>query len=100
MTERHPAPAGRLFRVLLPDGSTLAHGVLEAASAGAISLLAAALPARPALLVPLPPHPLAGRLFPFKVERCVALPGGCASVAGALDPPISDEDARALAGPG
>jgi hypothetical protein len=36
------APTSRLFRVLLPGGSTVAHGVLEAAPAGAVRLLAAA----------------------------------------------------------
>jgi hypothetical protein len=89
-------PAGLLFRVLLPGGSTVAHGVLEAASAGGLRLLAArACPVGPAVLLPLAPHPLAGRLFPFKVESCAALPGGCAVISGAFDPPIRDDEAGA-----
>jgi len=95
---RYPAATGRLFRIESPDGATLAHGVLENASATGVRLLTArACMPGPAVLVPLPPHALAGRRFPFKVERVSAQGGGGASIAGPFEPPISDGEARALA---
>jgi hypothetical protein len=81
-----------------PDGAMLALGVLDDVSAGGVRLLTARpCPLGPAMLEPLPPHPLAGRKFPFKVERSAALPGGCALVGGPFTPPITDGEARALA---
>jgi len=102
MTERRAAPRypgrGRLFHVLAPDGTSLAYAVLEDVSALGVRLLAArpCMPV-PAVLVPMPPHALAGRRFPFKIERTSALGGGGASLAGPFDSPITDVEARALA---
>jgi hypothetical protein len=97
-TPRHAASHSRLFHVLSPDGATLAHGVLEDVSAGGLRLLAARpCPLGPAVLVPIPPHPLAGRQFPFRAERSGLVAGGGARVAGPFDPPITDAEARALA---
>jgi hypothetical protein len=97
-TPRHAALPGRLFHVLAPDGTTLAHGVLEDASAGGVRILVARpCPLGPAVLEPMPPHPLAGRQFPFRAVRSGPVGGGGAHVAGPFDPPISDAEARALA---
>jgi hypothetical protein len=97
----HPAPTSRLFRVEAPSGATAAYAVLEEASATGVRLLAGRpCSPGPAILVPLSPHPLAGRRFPFRVARSSAHGGGDCTVAGRFDPPITDEEARALAGVG
>jgi hypothetical protein len=101
-TERRAAPRStprdRLFQVLAPSGLLWAHGVVDDVSAVGVRLVAALpCPLGPAVLVPLVPHPLAGRQFPFRIERCVPLPGDCAFVAGPFDPPLTDAEARALA---
>jgi hypothetical protein len=102
MVERRAAPRytppDRLFQVLAPGGAPWAHGVVDDVSALGVRLVAAVpCPLGPAVLVPLAPHPLAGRTFPFRIQRCVPVPGGCAFVAGPFDPPLTDQEARALA---
>jgi hypothetical protein len=95
---RHRAEGGRAFRVEAPDGRALAYAALEDASAGGVRLLAnRACAPGPVVLVPLPLHPLAGRRFPFRVVRTGA---GGRAVAGPFEPPISDDEAWALAGGG
>jgi hypothetical protein len=95
---RLAAPRRRMaFRVEAPDGATLAYAALEDASPGGVRLLTARACARgPAVLVPVWPHPLAGRRFAIRVERSGALGGGFYA-AGPFDPPVAYAVALALA---
>lgn len=95
---RYLAEGRRPFRVEAPDGRALAFAALEDASATGVRLLAnRACAPGPAVLVPPPLHPLAGRRFPFRVIRAGPAAGGL-TVAGWFDPPITDDEAWALAG--
>jgi hypothetical protein len=79
--------------------------VPEDISAGGLSALASAPRAvgEQLALAPGPPHPLAGRKFPFRVTRCEPL-RLIYRVAGAFLYPLPDDDLDALAqrvaGPG
>jgi hypothetical protein len=96
---RHLDRTGRLLRVHSPDGQMLTYALLEDVSAAGLRLLTARrCPAGLAVLAPLPPHPLAGRTFPFLVARTSADGAAPGYVAGPFVPPITDEEARALAG--
>jgi hypothetical protein len=87
-----------LFSVQSPDGATLAYGMLEDTSPGGARLLTARVcRPGPAVLVPLSRHPLAGRSFPFLIERSGPLKGGGAYIAGPFTPPVTEEEARSLA---
>jgi hypothetical protein len=72
---------------------------VEDVSPGGIRLITArAYPLdRPLLLVPQPPHPLAGRRLPFLPQRCEALLDGHL-LAGAFTQPLTENEVRALSG--
>jgi len=95
---RHAAPLRWLFHLLSPAGELAAYAVLEDASASGLRLLVSAgCSMGPAVLEPRPPHPLAGRLFPVRIERVGTAQGLGVSVGGRFTPPITDDEARALA---
>jgi len=85
---RHRARAGRLFRFQSPGGQALTYGLLVDVSAAGVPPLAGR--PVPAGAAELAPHPLAGRKFPFRIERGASLPGGCALVAGPRTAPVTD----------
>jgi hypothetical protein len=90
-----------LVGLLSPDGRLVGWAVPEEVSAGGIRLLASQCQAagKVLTLVPERPHPLAGRWLPLQVTRCEQLPGGGHHLAGVFTNPLSDDEARALAGP-
>jgi hypothetical protein len=95
---RHDASVRWLFHLLSPAGELAAYAVLEDASASGLRLLVSAgCSLGPAVLAPRPPHPLAGRLFPICIERVGAAEGFGVSVGGRFTPPITEDEALALA---
>lgn len=95
---RHAAPLRWLFHLLTPAGELAAYAVLEDASASGLRLLVSAgCQLGPMVLSPRPPHPLAGRLYPVSIERVGGASGLGVSVGGRFIPPVTDDEARALA---
>jgi CheY-like chemotaxis protein len=98
---RYRAGAGAcLFHVLYARGEVLGRAVPKDVSAGGALLLSPRLgpPGAAVVLEALPPHPLAGRCLPFRGVRYRDLADGGYLLAGTFVPPLSDEEARALAG--
>ena len=93
-------PGACLFRVASPGGLPLGRAAPEGVSAGGALLLSPhLLPVGEAVVLEvLLPHPLAGRLLPFRVLRCVELADGGHLLAGLFHPRLAEREARALAG--
>jgi hypothetical protein len=93
-------PGRWLMRLVSADGTArLGLATPENVSAGGALLVASvALPAGDSVLVePERPHPLQGRLLAFRVLGCQERAEGGYLLTGAFDPPLSDQEARALA---
>jgi hypothetical protein len=107
MTAEHRAdcrylgvPGHWLMRLVSADGrDQLGLATPRDISAGGALLVSSvALPVgHSVLLEPEHPHPLSARLLPFRVTRCEERDQGGYLLGGAFVPPLSDEDAGALA---
>jgi hypothetical protein len=93
-------PGHWLLRLLSAEGGQVGLATPRDVSAGGAVLVASvALAAgEVVLLEPEHPHPLTGRVLPFRAARCHERAGGGYLLAGTFEPPLSDEEALALAG--
>jgi hypothetical protein len=95
---RRRVARGRAWVLLSARGRVEGAVVPEDVSAGGLSALASAPRAvgEELALAPATPHPLAGRVFPFRVTRCEPLRFAY-RIAGAFLYPLPDADLNALA---